>query len=349
MARIIIELTNRCNLRCHHCYDERHAAGGDLPLSVIDKVLAEGKDCGIDEISFTGGEPTVHRQFAEIVRRVYEADFDFGFVSNGMNFAKIHPLLVKYRRRFKGITLSLDGAEEKTHDRIRGRGSYRRVISAASQCLFNGISFTFNMVLTTWNYKEVAALVHLAEKLGCGGVRFGHLMFTPETAMRGMDLSPAQRRIVEAEIWRLKEEADVYVGMAPGYFNEAPWFPCAPLEREEYNLDYRGNLTLCCQLSGYTGPNGEKDTFGNLQDVNLNEAVDLFGQHVNQYRADKQKRVDSGQFADLDHFPCFYCVKYLGKTDWLDRDPNHSWARSQKQRKEIRIHVRHKHKIAAPS
>ena len=47
MPRMIIELTNRCNLRCQHCFAERHAATGDLPLAILAQVLQEGKDCGI--------------------------------------------------------------------------------------------------------------------------------------------------------------------------------------------------------------------------------------------------------------------------------------------------------------
>ena len=63
MARLVIELTNRCNLCCLHCFTERHAATGDLPLTILDQVLHEGKGCGIDHLAFTGGEPTIHRQF----------------------------------------------------------------------------------------------------------------------------------------------------------------------------------------------------------------------------------------------------------------------------------------------
>ena len=70
MPRIVIELTNRCNLSCGHCFDERHAATGDLPLTVLEKVLREGKSCGIEQVSFTGGEPTIHRRFKEIIERV---------------------------------------------------------------------------------------------------------------------------------------------------------------------------------------------------------------------------------------------------------------------------------------
>ncbi len=74
MARIVIELTNRCNLSCGHCFDARHAATGDLSLEILDKVLREGKSCGIEQLSFSGGEPTMHRRFRHIIDRVSEAD-----------------------------------------------------------------------------------------------------------------------------------------------------------------------------------------------------------------------------------------------------------------------------------
>ena len=154
MPRIVIELTNRCNLSCGHCFDERHAATGDLSLEILDKVLREGKSCGIEQLSFTGGEPTIHRRFREIIERVAEAGYSFSFVSNGTSFPRIYPLLHKYRRWFLGVTFSLDGAQEETHDRLRGKGSYRSVMRAASICIVKELPFTLNMVLTAQNGKR---------------------------------------------------------------------------------------------------------------------------------------------------------------------------------------------------
>ena len=325
MARIVIELTNRCNLSCGHCFDERHAATGDLPLEIIEKLLREGKSCGIEQVSFTGGEPTIHRRFAEIVRRVCEAEYAFSFVSNGVNFPQIYPLLLKYRHWFKGVTFSLDGAREETHDRLRSKGSYRRVMRATSICVFKELPFTINMVLTEQNRKEIGEMVWLGERLGSSGVRFGHLMPTPETALRKLDLSPIERRDVESEIWRLKRSASIPVGMAPGYFNEPPLFPCGPLELEEYNVDYKGNLTLCCQLSGNSGANQGTDVMGNLHEMSLAEACERFLQRVATHLADKRDKLSRGEFCELDHFPCWYCLKYLGKTSWLRDFPNHPW------------------------
>ena len=126
MPRLVIELTNRCNLSCGHCFDERHAASGDLSLEVIEKVLREGKGCGIEQLSFTGGEPTIHRRFKEIIQRVAKAGYRFSFVSNGVSFPRIYPLLLKHRRWFVGVTFSLDGAREETHDQL----ARQRIVSA---------------------------------------------------------------------------------------------------------------------------------------------------------------------------------------------------------------------------
>ena len=72
---------------------QRHAATGELPLAIIEHVLREGKGCGIDHLAFTGGEPTLHRQFEAIVPRVCEAAYTFSLVSNGVTFPQISPLL----------------------------------------------------------------------------------------------------------------------------------------------------------------------------------------------------------------------------------------------------------------
>lgn len=325
MARIVIELTNNCNLSCGHCFDERHAGTGDLPLAVLEKVLLEGKTCGIDQVSFTGGEPTLHRDFRTITDRVSEAGYLFSFVSNGTTFPKIYSLLDQHRRSFLGVTFSLDGAREETHDRLRGKGSYRRVMRAASICVLKEMPFTFNMVLTADNRNEVSEMVGLAERLGSAAVRFGHLMPTPVIALRRLDLSPEQRREVECEIWQLKKSAAISVGMAPGYFSPQALFPCGPLELEEYNLDCKGNLTLCCQLSGHSENGAGADVVGNLNDISLAEACARFRRRVATYLADKQERISRGGLSDVDYFPCWYCLNYLGKTSWLDHFPNHPW------------------------
>jgi MoaA/NifB/PqqE/SkfB family radical SAM enzyme len=325
VRRIVVELTNRCNLRCGHCFEYRHAATSELSLDIIDILVRDGKDCGIEQLSFTGGEPTLHHAFSEIVRRTCQGGYTFGFVSNGSTLPHIYPLLLRHRQSFNGVTFSLDGAREETHDRLRGKGSYRDVMSAASVCVFHNLPFTFNMVLTSQNRNEVQEMIQLGRRLGSRAVRFGHLMPTPDTARRELDMTPEERHETETEIWKLKERSKLPIGMAPGYYHETPFFPCGPLVSEESNLDCHGNLTLCCHLSGYSGSRPDSDVVANLRDTSLAEAFARLQKRVAVYLTDKQERVRSGEFTDLDHFPCWYCVKYLGKTDHLRSMSGHNW------------------------
>jgi hypothetical protein len=71
-------------------------------------------------------------------------------------------------------------------------------------------------------------------------------------------------------------------------------------------------MTLCCQLSGFWGDRPQApDRVASLLDVTLPEALARFRRRVTTYLADKRARVAAGQFTELDHFPCRYCVSYL--------------------------------------
>jgi MoaA/NifB/PqqE/SkfB family radical SAM enzyme len=242
MARVVIELTNRCNLRCQHCFTGRHGGCDDLPLDILRKIVAEAKASGFDHLAFTGGDPTVHLQFSEVLRLTHGAGYQFSLVTNGWNFVSVYPHILPYRERLSVITFSLDGATEATHDQLRGRGSYRRVMRAISVCIAEEIPFTLNMVITAHNRHELAHMAHLAAQLGSGGLRFGHLMPTLLTTLQNFDLAPWERKVVEAEVWRLQKEYPVPIVMAPGYYTTS-LFPCTPLQMQEVNIDCHGNLT----------------------------------------------------------------------------------------------------------
>ena len=299
-----MELTDRCNLRCRHCFDQRHAGSGDVPLTVVQRVLREAAACGVRHVSFTGGEPTLHPDFHQIVALSVEAGLTFSFVSNGSTFRKIYRHLLAHRESFHGVTFSLDGAREQTHDRIRGAGSYRQVMRAASVASVTGLPFTFNMVLTAENGVEVAEAVQQAGALGSRGVRFGYLMAGDGVDVDALALSLRERRTIEDEIHALQKTASIPVVMAPGYYSESPFFPCGPLEGEEVNVDCRGNLTLCCQLSGFWAGADRPDVVANLHDMSFAEALGTFRQRVTTYLQDKRARVADGKFSESDHFPC---------------------------------------------
>ena len=324
MARIVVELTNRCNLACAHCHDGRHGGKDDLSLEVLQRILASAKDEGFDELSLTGGDPTLHPEFPEILRICAGAGYRISLVTNGWNFATIYPQLLEQRQQLDTITFSLDGATEPTHGRLRGNDSYRRVLQAMSVCVALDLPFSINTVVTRHNQDELEDLVQLALQMGSRGIRFGHLMPTPRTARLDLDLSPDQRKQVEQQVRKLAESFAIPVVMAPGYHTSRP-FPCGPLQGKELNVDCRGNLTKCCHLSSQGEHVGERDIIANLHDVEFHEAYRRWSDENAALRIAKQELFSSGEMQDVERFPCWFCSLYYDKVDWLHETPNHGW------------------------
>ncbi len=324
MRRIVVELTDRCNLSCQHCFAGRHGGSHDLPLEVLQRVLAEARAHGFGHLSFTGGDPTVHPQFLEALRLSREAGYDYSFVTNGWNFVSIYERILPYRDRLTVVTFSLDGATEATHDQLRGKGSFRRALRAMSVCIAEDIPFTINMVITAHNRHQLGEMVELAARLGSLGLRLCHLMPSPRSAALGLDLSPADRKAVEAEVALLGREATLPVVMAPGY-HTTELFPCAPLQLEEVNVDCRGNLTKCCHLSGHGPGTGHEDVVGSLLEMSFSEAYLKLVEDNQRFREYKAERLRQGRLADADLFACWYCSLYYGKARWLKRVAGHPW------------------------
>lgn len=325
MARIVIELTNRCNLACQHCFSGRHGGKDDLPLELLSNVLAEAKACGFDTLTFTGGDPTVYPRFAEALRLTTEAGYTFSFVTNGFNFAQTYKQLLPYRDSLKQITFSLDGATQETHGALRGPHSYRKVLQAMSICAALGVPFANNMVLSKHNAHELEEAVKLTRDMGSGGLRFGHLMHSPLTTAQEFDLTPEERLELEAKIWALQEKyaPNFVVAMAPGFSTEE-LFPCAPLNMLECNIDCQANVTKCCHLSSHGDGVGTEDIVGNLRDMSFTAAFEKLAEANERFRQQKLEHFWRGA-AETDKLPCWYCSNYFKKLDWLKGAPAPAW------------------------
>ena len=322
MAQLVVELTDRCNLRCGHCPSGRHGGRGELDPALFARIVREAPGCGIGQLAFTGGEAILHSRFAELVALTAGARLDFGLVSNGWSLPKHLDALLAHRDRLRMITFSLDGAREATHDALRGGGSYRRVLQAVSVCVLRALPFSFNMCLTRRNRSEAAEMVTLASGLGALGVRFGHLMSDPNPAAAGLELGPDERKALDRELRVLQADGDFPVGLAPGGWSE-DLSPCDPLREREFNLDWRGRLGLCCHLSGFAGQ--AQAVAADLNEVGLTQALAALTRLRDDLKREKQRRRASRDWRDDDHFACWYCAKRFGGADWIRARPAHPW------------------------
>lgn len=311
MKTVIIELTDHCNLSCRHCFSKRHNASGFIQKEVVAEVLNGARDSGFEHISFTGGEPTLHPHFGEILELTFLAGYRFGIVSNGWNFSSIHALLLPFKESLTSITFSLDGASETTHDYLRGKGSFLRLIKAFEICNSHDMPFTINTVLTARNIQEISHLANMVMKCGGNGLRFGHLLPAPRSVEENLVLASHQQKKVEAAIDELANNLSMPVVLAPGHYT-TDLIPCAALKMQEVNVNWQGSVTFCCHLSGQFSENGN-DEIGNLPKMNFSKALELVNETSKNFLKTKISCYAKGLLKESDYFPCSYCTEYFKK------------------------------------
>lgn len=186
-----IDLTNKCNLKCSHCY---HFAG---------KKAAEKKEPSLEEwkerfselhrrkirmVMLMGGEPMLRNDVVLLANEM------FPFVEMITNGTIPLPDKKHYKHR---IFVSIDGKEE-TNDTIRGDGVFEKVIENIKE----DKRVVFNMTLMESNYKELEYICKLAEQLGISGV-----VCNIFTAVKGIhkNLEKETRKKITDELFRLKK------------------------------------------------------------------------------------------------------------------------------------------------
>ncbi len=174
-------ITDRCNLTCRHCYRE-DPAPRDLSrlelLQILDEwrahVRSERAAAGgrtvRAHINLSGGEPFVREDFADLLNVLasYRAEFSFAILSNGTLInreAAAH--LAAVGPRF--VQISIEGTE-KTHDSIRGAGSFRRAVDGIRRLVERRVRVLLSFTAHRENYREFPAVASLGRRLGVARV-----------------------------------------------------------------------------------------------------------------------------------------------------------------------------------
>jgi hypothetical protein len=158
--------------------------------------------------------------------------------------------------------------------------------------------------------------------MGAASLHFVHVMPTSNAVAGDSALSLEEQRVVEEEIAILARIFRMKIGIDVGYYNvDETRPPCAPLAGVSMNIDYRGRLSLCCNLSGFRGAVEERDV---VADLNVESFASAYEKFKALARVQLQKRNDAigafrkqGATPDLNTgSPCMFCLQSFSKIPW---------------------------------
>lgn len=322
---LAFELSNLCNLHCTHCIRGSHQSKVEhLDLALFRSILDQAATrFGPLAVVFTGGEPLASDLFTPAVEELLARGIPYRFVTNGWLIPRHLPTLLRHRPTF--VRISLSGATEATHDRQRGKGSFRRALLAAATLLSRGIRADMSMVVTRDSRTELAEAVALANALGTAEFHFILPQPTPESALDGSDLAPAEWDIVADEVRALAAASPATIGLDYGTAQTQPGPACDTMAQRHLYVDARGRAPFCCQLSRYGS--GSETVLGDLATESLTAIFARGTAAYASFNAETERLHQIGKRDSLDAYPCLSCARRHGQTGFLADFPDHPWAR----------------------
>lgn len=156
-----LELTNRCNERCGHCYLPSFKDDPTKTLREEDwyRILSQLREAGTLFLILMGGEAMLNPYFWRILERASDLNFHVSMITNGL---KIQSREVAVRLKELGLvsaTISLYSADASIHDKMTSvKGSHAKTLNAIRLCREAGIQVTLNCLLGKENIDSIFEL-----------------------------------------------------------------------------------------------------------------------------------------------------------------------------------------------
>lgn len=227
---ITIELTDRCNLRCTHCYKEAQICNNSfLSLETIKKIFSQ-IDGNVGHIDISGGEATLHPDFEEIVKA--SPIKNMSLLTNGTNLNGISKEVLS---KFTVVQVSMYGASPEEYEKYTTVSAYNQTIEGIKRLINLGISTSVAIYARKDNISGLGDYIETLSSIGVDDVFFGRA-------------KKAGRNKNEASDWDLNEDdckafgamleklRKAYPHISFGSFNWEEENTDALPEKDEYEL-----------------------------------------------------------------------------------------------------------------
>lgn len=210
MKRLLqVHITDKCNLRCKHCYQEgmNRSSVMDIEsfallMNQFDDLLtlpdSEGKVMNI-----TGGEPLIIPNIFDYIDIAINSGVErINLLTNGILFNKDNLLKIKSRDNIIETQVSLEGPEE-INDKIRGKGSFKKIIQSIKLAKDLGLYIKVSCTLNDLNYSFVDETIDIVKESGADMIWFDRMTPFNEDIIKGLNTEQfifAMNKIKNAKI-----------------------------------------------------------------------------------------------------------------------------------------------------
>jgi len=255
LEEVWLHTNNSCNLSCAHCLVSSSPQGSaGLSLEKWKDVITQSRELGAKTFFITGGEPFVRKDMCEIIDFITGSQIggELTILTNAMLFKGDRlEALKRFRDRPLFFQVSLDGATEKTNDKIRGKGCFKGTLQGIKSLKSIGFETVLTTAVADSNHHEIPLIPKLAQEIGCKRI---HLMWVHRKGRmieNASDFEISIEKVIDV-VQKTKKvadelgiEIDNFVAMQ-NRVNSQPGL--------KYDLSSSGYSTMCVSYDGRVYP-----------------------------------------------------------------------------------------------
>lgn len=162
---ILLDITYKCTQQCRFCYltdDAGTVVNRDISIENLSRIVDIAVQSHVQTLGFIGAEPLDSKHFDTILAYATKKGFKVKIFSNGLSIDRHIEILKKYK---PWISISLDGASERTHDSLRGKGSFKKTTENIRLAVKNDIPVKLAFTVTRRNFWDLFKIYNLGRSL----------------------------------------------------------------------------------------------------------------------------------------------------------------------------------------
>lgn len=170
------KITNKCNLRCKHCYLGK-LNGFELDFEKVMEITNTIIVSNVMEVTLSGGECLTYKGIEKVIEKLLINDIKVDVFTNALLLKNV---LNKIDKNVKDKSkllfyVSVDGLKEN-HEKIRGKNTFDRTIENIKYAIEKGYPVVTNTVINKINYNDIIDMVVLLKTMGVKDVQLSNLI-----------------------------------------------------------------------------------------------------------------------------------------------------------------------------
>lgn len=225
---LVAELTYRCPLRCPYCSNPLALARYQPELETAQwlRILEEAAALGVVQVHFTGGEPLLRGDLAELVRRARQLDL-YSNLSTGATLADAASLERLRAAGLDHLQVSLLDSRPEGNDWLAGAASFPQKARAVESARRLGLPVTLNVVLHRHNLDHLEEVIELALQWQVDRLELAHVQYVGWAFRNRAALVPTAAQLARAadQVKAFRQRGlrrPEILHVLPDYFQEFP-------------------------------------------------------------------------------------------------------------------------------